>query len=735
MTASDDDTHMAQDTASLLVDSLSIDSLLIEIGTEELPPKSLDDLAAAFANGIRDGLAKRNVACDASGAKTYASPRRLAVLVPHVAKMQPDSVEEIFGPPVAVGRDANGAPTKALLGFAKKCGVDVGELHELSKADGKYFGLRREKRGQPVAALVPEILAEALKALPIPRPMRWGDHDYTFVRPAHWLVKLHGSDVIEGEILGLKSGRHSRGHRFHHPQPVHVADADAWLDALRAAKVLADPAERRARARAEIERAGRETGASPRLSDALADEIANLTEWPVAIACAFDRAFLEVPQEALVMTMETNQKFVPVFGANGKLTPHFIGVANIESKDPGEIRKGYERVIRPRFADAKFFFDEDLKQPLASYQDALKTVTYQQSLGSVWEKCVRVAELSRVIAHRLRDAGVDVDAGLATRAAALSKCDLMTRMVGEFPELQGVMGRYYANASGEKPEIASALDEFYRPRFAGDAIASGEIGRVLAVAERIDTLAGIFAAGLKPSGNKDPFALRRAALGLARTLIEGGMKIDIRAQLREAVDLVLDQIDSRGAAPKSAPKVDDRDALARELHDFILDRLRGYYADLGIGGEAFEAVRAIAPGDLTDFDQRLRAVVEFAKRPEATALAAANKRIGNILRQAGGEAAGAVDSALLEPGAESELADVLREAERDVGPLAGSRDYVGLLKRLAALREPVDRYFDGVMVMADDAAVRANRLRLLARLRGLFLRVADISMLSSPGAG
>jgi glycyl-tRNA synthetase beta chain len=704
-------------------------SLLIEIGTEELPPKSLDELAASFANGVRDGLSKRNIAFDAAAAKTYASPRRLAVLVPHVAKMQPDSIEEIWGPPVSVGRDANGEPTKALQGFAKKCGVEVSALAELTKADGTYFGFRREKLGQSTATLIPDIVAEALKALPIPKPMRWGDHDYSFVRPAHWLVMLHGTDVIDGEMLGLKSGRYSRGHRFHHPQPVHVADADSWLDALRNAKVLADPAERRARVRAEVARAGTATSGTPRLSDPLADEIANLVEWPVAIACAFDRAFLDVPQEALVMTMETNQKFVPVFDAQGQLTEHFIGVANIESKDPAEIRKGYERVIRPRFADAKFFFDEDRKQALASYQDALKNVTYQQSLGSVWDKCVRVAELSRVIANR-----VGVDAGLATRAAALSKCDLMTRMVGEFPELQGVMGRYYANASGEKSGIAAALDEFYRPRFAGDAIAEGDVARVLAVAERFDTLAGIFAVGMKPSGNKDPFALRRAALGLARTLIEGGMKIDVAAQLREAVDLVLDQIDSRGSAPKGAPKIEDRGALVRELYDFILDRLRGYYADLGISGEAFEAVRALSPADLTDFDERLRAVVEFAKLPEAAALAAANKRIGNILRQAGVTSAGNVDASLLEAGAEAALAEALAGAETHIAPLAEKRDYVGLLKRLAALREPVDRFFDGVMVMVDDAPKRANRLHLLGRLRGLFLRVADISVLPSSAA-
>ena len=600
----------------------------------------------------------------------------------------------------------------------------------MSKADGTYFGFRREKRGQPTASLVPEIVAEALKALPIPKPMRWGDHDYTFVRPAHWLVMLHGADVVDGEILGLKSGRHSRGHRFHHPQPVHIADADSWLDALRGAKVLADPVERRARVRSQVAAVEIADGAGvPRLSDALLDEIANLTEWPAAIACAFEAAFLEVPHEALVMTMETNQKFVSVFTADGRLSEHFVGVANIESKDPKETRKGYERVIRPRFADAKFFFDEDRKQPLAAYQDALKSVTYQQSLGSVWDKCVRVAELSRVIANR-----VGVDAGLAARAAALSKCDLMTRMVGEFPELQGVMGRYYAAASHENAEIAAALDEFYAPRFGGDAIAKGNVGRVLAVAERFDTLAGIFAAGLKPSGNKDPFALRRAALGLARTLIEGEMKIDVVAQLREAVDLVADMEPAAASDPKSKAKpirIENRDALVAELYDFILDRLRGYYADAGIGGETFEAVRALAPRDLTDFDRRLRAVVEFAKLPEAQALAAANKRIGNILRQAGVTAAGGVDADLVEPGAETALAEALAAAEKDVAPLAHSRDYVGLLKRLAALRDPVDRFFDAVMVMAEDPAKRANRLNLLGRLRGLFLRVADISLLPS----
>jgi glycyl-tRNA synthetase beta chain len=716
--------------------SASTKPLLIELGTEELPPKALDELALQFAKEICGGLGKRGIPADAIGAKIYCSPRRLCVLVPSVAHEQPPQKTEVHGPYVNIGLDANGAPTPALTGFAAKNGVAVDELERVTDGKGERFVARSEKPGRPVAALIPEIVVEALKALPIPKPMRWGDHDYMFVRPVHWLVMLHGADVIDGEMLGLKSGRESRGHRFHHPHPVPIADADAWLAALRDAKVLADPAERRARVSEEVARVANETGGVPRLSDGLRDEIANLTEWPVAIACTFDRDFLAVPQEALVMTMETNQKFVPVFDAAGKLTEHFVGVANIASKDPAEIRKGYERVIRPRFADAKFFFDEDLKTPLAAQQDALKSVTYQQSLGSVWDKCVRVAELARVIAGRLRDAGGEVDAGLATRAAALSKCDLLTRMVGEFPELQGVMGRYYATASGEYAEVARALDEFYRPRFAGDGIAQGRIGQVLAAAERLDTLAGIFAVGLKPSGNKDPFALRRAALGLARTLIEGGLPLDVKALLVEALQL-LPETALLAGLPKGKdgkqPALDAgarRAALAQDLYEFILDRLRGYYADRGVSAEAFESVRVLAPDDLTDFDKRVHAVVEFSKLPQAQALAAANKRIGNILRQAGAAAAAQpLDTTLLDAGAEAELHAAIGAAARCISPLAAQRDYIEILRELANLREIVDRFFDAVMVMADDPAKRANRLALLGRLRGMFLDIADISLL------
>ncbi|MBX3697269.1 MAG: glycine--tRNA ligase subunit beta [Dokdonella sp.] len=714
------------------------ESLLIEIGTEELPPKALDTLATALASGVAEGLARTGVAIDADSVRSYCSPRRLAVHIANVATEQPDQAIERRGPALSAGLDAAGNPTRALSGFAASCGVDVAALERLETDKGAWFVHRAVQRGQPTAALLPAIVEEALKALPIPKPMRWGNHAHSFVRPVHWLLMLHGADVIEASLFGLASGRQSRGHRFHHAGPVHVADADSWLDALRAAKVLADPAERRRRIVDEVGRVAGETGGTPRLSADLLDEIANLTEWPVAIACAFDREFLEVPQEALVMTMESNQKFVPVFDAAGRLSEHFIGVANIESKDPAEIRKGYERVIRPRFADAKFFYDEDRKQGLASFQDSLKSVTYQQSLGSVWDKSVRVAELARIIANR-----VGADAALATRAAALSKCDLMSRMVGEFPELQGVMGRYYASQGNprESAEVAEALDEFYRPRHAGDAIASSPIGRVLAVAERLDTLAGIFAVGMKPSGNKDPFALRRAALGLARTLIEARLDLDLKAHLAEALAALPESALAAGLGKGKdgqAPELDAgrrRSALAAELYEFIVDRLRGYYAEQGMTGEVFEAVRALSPASLLDFDRRLHAVVQFATLPEAQSLAAANKRIGNILRQAGDSGHAALDPSLLESDAERELVGAVEQAEASGDPLIAAGDYVGLLATLAALRDPVDHYFDNVMVMADDEGVRRNRLALLARIRSMFLRVADVSMLPAAGAG
>lgn len=709
--------------------------LLIELGTEELPPKALDELSSAFLRGIRDGLAKRSIKAALDQAKAYATPRRLAVHIPAVAQAQPEQTIERRGPAMNAALGADGLPSKALLGFAQSCGVGVEQLEKLETDKGAWFVFRAVKAGQPVATLLPEIIEEALKGLPIPRPMRWADHDYSFVRPVHWLVILHGAEIVDGGVLGLKSGRKSRGHRFMHPQPVHVADADSWLDAMRASNVLADPQQRRQRIRAQVEQASRQTGGVPRLDDALLDELANLTEWPAAIACTFEREFLAVPPEALVTTMVANQKFVPVFDTEGKLTEHFIGIANIDSKDPAEIRKGYERVIRPRFADAKFFWDEDLKTPLAGYQEQLKNVTYQQALGSLWDKSVRVAELARVIANR-----VGADAGAATRAASLSKCDLLTRMVGEFPELQGVMGRYYAGHDGESAQVAAALDSYYQPRFGGDAIAAGKLGQVLAVAERLDTLAGIFAVGMKPSGNKDPFALRRAALGLARTLIEGGLELDLRGSLVEALELLPDSALAAGlkSGKDGKPPVlhagERRAILLDELYDFVLDRLRGYYAEQGFDNAQFEAVLAVQPASLADFDRRLRAVAEFGRRPEAVSLAAANKRVANILRKQAEETGApvigrAVDPAHFEAEAERELADALGAAQRETAGALSAGDYTAVLARLSQLQAPVDTFFDSVLVNAEDPAVRANRLALLGQLKAQFGAIADIALL------
>ena len=718
-------------------------SLLVEIGVEELPIHAVDDLAHAFARGVCDGLSKRGITADVEHAQTFATPRRLAVLVPAVAFTQPEQRSESLGPYLNIALDADGQPTKALLGFASKAGVDWTQLERATDAKGERFVHRSVSSGRTTAELVPEIVREAAAALPIPKPMRWGDHDFAFVRPVHWLVMLHGDQVIEGELFGLRGGRQSRGHRFMHPAPVHLVDADSYVESSRAAKVLVDPVERRQRIRDAVARVA-PVGCAPRLDDVLLDELANLNEWPVAIACTFEREYLAVPHEALVTTMRANQKFVPVFDAAGKLTEHFIGIANIESKDPAQIRHGYERVIRPRFADAKYFFDEDLKTPLASYQQGLRGVIYQKALGSLWDKTVRVAELASAIAERLFAQDVDVDAAQVARAAGLSRCDLLTRMVGEFPELQGVMGRHYATAQGEAAVVANALDEFYRPRNAGDGIAEGVLAQCVSLADKLDTLAGIFAVGMKPSGNKDPFALRRAALGFARTLIEGGLDLESGVLLKEAVAQIPDaafaakgKADAPSHASGRAELHGRRASVAAELREFIFDRLRGYYTEQGFTPQQFEAVAAVQPASLVDFDRRLRAVASFAQQPEAEKLAAANKRVANILRKEGIDADAAAQrelnpGLLLEP-AEQALAQALDAARHDnvarLDRVAAERDYAGALTRLAQLQAPIDTFFDGVMVMADDPALRGNRIALLARIKARFDAIADIALL------
>ncbi|PPT48274.1 glycine--tRNA ligase subunit beta [Xanthomonas arboricola] len=724
--------------------------LLIELGTEELPVKALPGLAQAFFDGVLHGLEKRGVAVTRGDAKPLSTPRRLAVLLPGVATEQPEQRSEVLGPYLNIALDAEGKPTKALAGFAAKAGIDWTALERTSDAKGERFVHRAVTPGARTADLLPDILREAIAAMPIPKPMRWGAHEYAFARPVQWLVLLFGDSVVPAELLGVRGDRLSRGHRFMHQGEVSLAAPGDYIEALRAAHVLVDADARRARIVEEVEAAARQAGGSARISDDNLEQVVNLVEWPSAVLCSFERDFLAVPQEALIETMEINQKFFPVLDDGGKLTEQFIGIANIASKDVAEVAKGYERVIRPRFADAKFFFDEDLKQGLEAMGAGLASVTYQAKLGNLAEKVERVAKLAEAIAPQ-----VGADPSQARRAAQLAKNDLQSRMVNEFPELQGIAGRHYAKAAGEPSEISLAIDEAYQPRFAGDDIALSPLGKVLAIAERLDTLAGGFAAGLKPTGNKDPFALRRNALGLARTVIESGFDLDLKATLVTAVKLLPWDRLVRKATLKDEETISAIDSaqyaqLGSEIFDFILDRLRGYYADKGVPATHFNAVAAlfsVAPegaptgpvgahlgathGSLYDFDRRIDAIGIFATLPEAEALAAANKRIRNILRKVEGEIPGDIDTTLLREPAEEALAEAVEAAIGDTGDALHRHDYVAVLARLARLRPQVDAFFDGVMVNAEDAQLRANRLALLKKLGDRLGSVAAIEHLSS----
>ncbi|MHC9083633.1 glycine--tRNA ligase subunit beta [Luteimonas sp. RIT-PG2_3] len=726
--------------------------LLIELGTEELPVKALPGLAQAFFDGVLAALDKRGVAVDRGDARPLYTPRRLAVLLPGVAVEQPEQRSEVLGPYLNIALDADGQPTKALQGFAAKAGIDWTTLERTSDAKGERFVHRAVKPGARTRDLLPEVLHEAIAAMPIPKPMRWGDHAYAFARPVHWLVLLLGADVVDAEVFGIRADRISRGHRFMHAGPVAIAQPGDYVSALEAARVLVDPQLRRDRVVAEVEAAARVAGGTARIDDDNLQQVTCLVEWPSAVGCTFDIDFLAVPSEALVATMEANQKFFPVLDDGGRLTAHFIGIANIESRDVDEVRKGYERVIRPRFSDAKFFFDEDLKQGLTAMNAGLSTVTYQAKLGSVADKVQRVAALAEAIAPK-----VGVDPALARRAALLSKADLQSRLVNEFPELQGIAGRYYSLrdsalddlARDDRKALALALDEAWQPRFAADDIALSPLGKLLAIAERLDTLAGGFAAGLRPTGNKDPFALRRNALGLARTVIESGFALDIRQAIARAVlqaHLAIAKIPATDADRVAAlaatlglkrdgdhvsvtQVVADGDVEA--VYDFILDRLKGYYADKGVPGPLFNAVAALRPASLYDFDRRIDAIGTFAQLPEAEALAAANKRINNILKKADVDIPSIEDKDLLREPAESALAEAVEAVYAETGHALAHGDYVDALAHLARLRPQVDAFFDGVMVNVDDIALRRNRLALLKRLADRLGSVAAIEHLSS----
>jgi len=696
---------------------------LFELGTEELPPKALLKLSHALTRAITAGIDAESLAH--GEVLSFATPRRLAVLVKALATEQPTQQIENRGPPTRLAFDDDGNPTKAAAAFAAKCGQKVSELDTLETDKGAWLYYRGESAGAKAAELLPGIVDAALAALPIPKRMRWGDTDTEFVRPAHWLLMLHGENVVPATVLGLTAGNLTHGHRFHAPEAITIAAPADYADTLRErGRVIVDFATRRALVVAGAQQAAQELGGEALLQDDVVDEVTALVEWPVSVAGHFDADFLRLPREVLISTLQDHQRYFPV-GEGDRLKAAFITTSNIDSLQPDEVRRGNERVVRPRLADAAFFWDQDVAQTLAERAAQLTNVVYQKGLGSLADKTERVAALAAMLAP-----ATGADTALVSRAVKLSRADLLTEMVGEFPELQGRMGYYYATNDGENEQVAIAIEEQYLPRHAGDRLPTSPVGQAIAIADRLDTLAGVFALGKKPSGNKDPFGLRRQALGLVRTIIESDIDIDLPAMLLAASEL---QPHTSG---KNVPE--NPQALALLLQDFIHDRLRAWYRDglapglpkQAISAEMFAAVEARAPSSLLDFHARLHAVRNFMQHDSAASLAAANKRIANILRKAEGHVANDIDLGLFEADAETQLhksiADRLDDHERDLR----NRNYEPLLIRLAGLREPVDTYFDEVMVMAEDAATRNNRLAQLGQLRRLFLDVADISQIS-----
>lgn len=687
-------------------------TLLFELGTEELPPGALAELSTSLCELVVAGLDRHGI----PHGKAYAlgAPRRLAVKVAEVATRQPDRAFERRGPALAAAFDEQGAPTKAAEGFARSCGVDVSALETLETDDGAWLVHRGTETGQPTADWLQEILEQALAKLPIPKRMRWGEETTEFVRPVHWVVLLLGDRVVPATLFGVTSGRDSRGHRFHHPDPVVIEKADDYESALRAAHVLVNIKDRRDHILEAVRAEGEKLGGQALIDDALLDEVTALVEWPVVLSGSFDDDFLRVPSEALISSMQGHQRYFPVRDGNGALLPRFITIANLESRDPAQVVAGNERVIRPRLADAAFFWDQDRAQSLDQRNASLQGVVFQKSLGTLHDKVLRIQAIAGEYAEAF-----GVDTANAQRAAALCKSDLLTEMVGEFPELQGVMGRYYAAEAGEPEAVATALDEIYQPRHAGDAIAKTALGQLLAVAERADTLAGIFAIGKAPSGAKDPFALRRAAVGLLRTLIEGGHAIDLANLFR--------------LAAVNQPKAVNAEQQIEPLVTFCLERLRGLYQEAGFAAEIFEAVRGvlnIEDIEPLDFDRRIRACRDFGELPAAGSLAAANKRIRNILRRADEKVIPTqVAVSQLQDAAEKALYEAIDARSARVQHCIEGGEYSEALALLAELREPVDQFFDEVMVMADDPALQANRLALLKRLQDLFLAIADVSAL------
>jgi glycyl-tRNA synthetase beta chain len=703
--------------------------LLVEIGTEELPPKSLQALSDAFSAGIVTGL--QTAGLRHGVVHSFATPRRLAVLIRRVTSHQADQVLQRKGPPVSASFTADGLPTRAATAFAESCGVALAALTRINESKGEFLFYTGVKPGAPTASLLAGIVQESLAKLPIAKRMRWGSGTAEFVRPVHWIVLMFGRDVVPAHILGVDTGHHTRGHRFMSPGEIALSTPSAYANRLlKKGCVVADFATRREQIRTSVTALAQTEGGEAIISDALLDEVTALVEWPVPVLGRFEERFLSLPPEVLIATLQDHQRYFPVKDRNGQLSRLFITVANIASLNPDEVRAGNERVVRPRLADAVFFWDNDCKESLLTRREQLKAVTFQAQLGSYFTKSERVKALALTLAQ---DTGADREE--AARAASIAKCDLLTGLVGEFPELQGTMGGYYARHDQESEAIATAIAEQYLPRFAGDVLPSSKAGLTLALADKLDTIVGIFAIGQKPSGTKDPYALRRLSLGVLRILLEKRIELNIPLCIRQAFKACQKDIAElqaqRTVDPKKPTTVMTEESVVVDVYDYLFERLRSIYLESGTGitADMFDAVLALRPTSPLDFDSRLRALSEFLKMPAAAALASANKRSANILKKAAGSFSDIVRDDLLENNEERQLSRELAAVTPRVEAKVVARDYAAALTIAAELRPAVDAFFEQVMVMAEDPAVRANRLCLLANLRQLFLAVADLSRL------
>ena len=687
---------------------MSTETLLIELGTEELPPKALKKLAVTFLEQIKWQLDSAELAYEEI--KWFATPRRMAVVVSQLVGRQADKIIDKRGPAVNVAFDVDGNASKAAIGWARSNGIEIGQAERLKTDKGEWLLHRATQAGKSVEDLIPEIVNTALTKLPIPKPMRWGSAKTQFIRPVHTLTLLYGSKVIIGETLGIFSDNKITGHRFHHNGLVTINHANDYEASLKKAFVIADYDERQQLIFEQINKAAASINGKALIDTELLEEVTGLVEWPVTLVGSFDKSFLDIPAEPLIYSMKDHQKYFPVLGEDGQLINKFIFVANIESKDPKQVVFGNEKVIRPRLADAEFFFNTDKKHTLESRLMKLESVLFQKQLGSLKEKSERIAQLSEFIAVELNENKDD-----AYRAGLLSKTDLLTDMVLEFPQVQGTMGKYYARNDGESEAIAQALEDQYRPRYAGDDLPDGQIGCAVAIADKVDSLVGIFGINQAPKGDKDPFALRRAAIGLIRIIIEKDLNLDIAILVNESIKLFSDKLINKNTA--------------ENVIDFVMGRFRAYYQEKKFNIDVIQAVLAKKPTAPLDFDKRIKAVSYFRDLVEAEALAAANKRVGNILAKFDGELYEIFNDELAEEGAESLLATVYSDINNTIIPLLAEQDYQAALTELAKLKAPIDNFFDNVMVMSDDEAVKINRLTLLNQIRNSFLAIADISVL------